>query len=211
MINMKKTIYLIRHSSPFIEIDNYSDYNNVSWHDYNRNMILSVLGEKKASELIKIDELNGIKDIYSSDSFRAIATAKYLSEANNTKIKLDERINERDFGVDYLNQLPDDFTKKSFDDKNFKVFNGESLNDMDKRFNDFIEELLNSDKDKSIIVIHGIMLLSFFQNNCDFEYDENTITVKYNNKTTVENKPKSPGVYKITYVDKKIIDIDVIN
>ncbi|MBR6949243.1 MAG: histidine phosphatase family protein [Bacilli bacterium] len=208
---MKKTIYLIRHSSPFIEIDNYSDYNNVSWHDYNRNMILSVLGEKKASELIKIDELNGIKDIYSSDSFRAIATAKYLSEANNTKIKLDERINERDFGVDYLNQLPDDFTKKSFDDKNFKVFNGESLNDMDKRFNDFIEELLNSDKDKSIIVIHGIMLLSFFQNNCDFEYDENTITVKYNNKTTVENKPKSPGVYKITYVDKKIIDIDVIN
>ena len=208
---MKKTIYLIRHSSPFIEIDNYSDYNNVSWHDYNRNMILSVLGEKKASELIKIDELNGIKDIYSSDSFRAIATAKYLSEANNTKIKLDERINERDFGVDYLNQLPDDFTKKSFDDKNFKVFNGESLNDMDKRFNDFIEELLNSDKDKSIIVIHGIMLLSFFQNNCDFEYDENTITVKYNNKTIVENKPKSPGVYKITYVDKKIIDIDVIN
>ena len=208
---MKQVIYLIRHSSPFIEIDNYSDYNNVSWHDYNRNMILSVLGEKKASELIKIDELNGIKDIYSSDSFRAIATAKYLSEANNTKIKLDERINERDFGVDYLNQLPDDFTKKSFDDKNFKVFNGESLNEMDKRFNDFIEELLNSDKDKTIIVIHGIMLLSFFQNNCDFEYDENTITVKYNNKTIVENKPKSPGVYKITYVDKKIIDIDVIN
>lgn len=208
---MKKTIYLIRHSSPFIEIDNYSDYNNVSWHDYNRNMILSVLGEKKASELIKIDELNGIKDIYSSDSFRAIATAKYLSEANNTKIKLDERINERDFGVDYLNQLPDDFTKKSFDDKNFKVFNGESLNEMDKRFNDFIEELLNSDKDKSIIVIHGIMLLSFLQNNCDFKYDKTTITVKYNNKAIVENKPKSPGVYKITYVDKKIIDIDVIN
>lgn len=208
---MKQVIYLIRHSSPFIEIDNYSDYNNVSWHDYNRNMILSVLGEKKASELIKIDELNGIKDIYSSDSFRAIATAKYLSEANNTKIKLDERINERDFGVDYLNQLPDDFTKKSFDDKNFKVFNGESLNEMDKRFNDFIEELLNSDKDKSIIVIHGIMLLSFLQNNCDFKYDKTTITVKYNNKAIVENKPKSPGVYKITYVDKKIIDIDVIN
>ena len=208
---MKQVIYLIRHSSPFIEIENYSDYNNVSWHDYNRNMILSVLGEQKASELIKVDELIGIKDIYSSDSFRAIATAKYLSEINNTKIKLDERINERDFGVDYLNQLPDDFTKESFDDKNFKVFNGESLNEMDKRFNDFIEELLKSDKDKSIIVIHGIMLLSFLQNNCDFKYDKTTITVKYNNKTIVENKPKSPGVYKITYVDKKIIDIDVIN
>ena len=30
-----------------------------------------------------------------------------LSELNNTKIKLDERINEREFGVDYLNQLPE--------------------------------------------------------------------------------------------------------
>ena len=208
---MKQVIYLIRHSSPFIEIDNYSDYNNVNWHDYNRNMILSVDGEKKASELTKIDELKDIKEIYSSDSFRALSTAKYLSELNNTKIKLDERINEREFGIDYLNQLPDDFTKRSFDDKNFKVSNGESLNDMDKRFNSFIDELLNSDIDKSIIVIHGIMLLSFFQNYCDFEFDGTAITVKFNGKTIVENKPKSPGVYKIEYEDKKIIDIDVIN
>ena len=208
---MKQVIFLIRHSSPFIEIDNYSDYNNANWHDYNRNMILSVLGEQKANALTKIDELTNIKEIYSSDSFRAISTAKYLSELNSTKIKLDERINEREFGVDYLNQLPDDFTKKSFDDKNFKILNGESLNEMDMRFNDFVEELLNSDVDKSIIVIHGIMLLSFFQNNCDFDFDGKRVTVKYNGKTIVEEKPKSPGVYKITYEDKKIINIDVIN
>lgn len=208
---MKQVIYLIRHSNPFVEIDNYSDYNNANWHDYNRNMILSVLGEQKANELTKIDELINIKDIYSSDSFRAISTAKYLSELNDTKIKLDERINEREFGVDYLNQLPDDFTKKSFDDKNYKVFKGESLNEMDKRFNDFIDELLNSGVDKSIIVIHGIMLLSFFQNHCDFDFDGKIVTVKFNGKMIVEEKPKSPGVYKITYEDKKIIDIDVIN
>ena len=183
---MKQVIYLIRHSSPFIEIDNYSDYNNTNWHDYNRNMILSVLGEQKANALIKIDELTNIKEIYSSDSFRAISTAKYISELNDTKIKLDERINEREFGVDYLNQLPDDFTKKSFDDKNFKVFKGESLNEMDKRFNDFIEELLNSGVDKSIIVIHGIMLLSFFQNHCDFDFDGKIVTVKFNVKMIVE-------------------------
>ena len=208
---MKQVIYLIRHSNPFVEIDNYSDYNNTNWHDYNRNMILSVLGEQKANALTKIDELTDIKEIYSSDSFRAISTAKYISELNDTKIKLDERINEREFGVDYLNQLPDDFTKKSFDDKNFKVFKGESLNEMDKRFNDFIEDLLNSGVDKSIIVIHGIMLLSFFQNHCDFDFDGKIVTVKFNGKMIVEEKPKSPGVYKITYENNKIIDIDVIN
>lgn len=207
---MYKVIYLIRHSCPFVEIDNYADYNNVRWEEYNRNMILSVLGEKKAEELCKINELGGIKEIYASNSFRAIATAKYLAEANDTKIKLDDRINEREFDIDYLNQLPEDFTKKSFDNKNYKVFDGESLNDMDTRLNNFLDELLKNNE-KSIIVIHGIMLLSFLQNNCEFEFDGNITTVKYNNKLIVENKPKSPGVYKITYKDNNIVDISVVN
>lgn len=208
---MKQVIYLIRHSGPFIEIENYNDYENVKWNDYNKNMILSVLGEKKAEELTKIEELKNITDIYSSNSFRAISTAKYLSEANDSKIKLDDRINEREFGIDYLNQLPDDFTKKSFDDKTYKVFNGESLEEMDYRFNNFIEELLQKNINKSIITIHGIMLLSFLQNNCDFSFDGKTTIAKFNGKTIVDGKPKSPGVYKITYEDKKIVDIDVIN
>ena len=38
-----KIVYLIRHSAPFVMIDNYDDYQNVSWDDYNRNMILSSL------------------------------------------------------------------------------------------------------------------------------------------------------------------------
>ena len=208
---MKQVIYLIRHSGPFIEIENYNDYENVKWNDYNKNMILSVLGEKKAEELTKIEELKNITDIYSSNSFRAISTAKYLSEANDSKIKLDDRINEREFGIDYLNQLPDDFTKKSFSDKTYKVFNGESLEEMDYRFNNFIEELLQKNINKSIITIHGIMLLSFLQNNCDFSFDGKTTIVKFNGKTIVDGKPKSPGVYKITYEDKKIADIDIIN
>lgn len=49
---MIKTIYLIRHSAPFIEIENYSDYKNVSWEDYNRNMILSPLGEENAKKTL---------------------------------------------------------------------------------------------------------------------------------------------------------------
>lgn len=208
---MEQIIYLIRHSGPFVEIDNYNDYKNVSWEEYNKNMILSVKGEKKAEKLCEINELKNIFDIYSSNSFRAISTAKYLSELNNTKIKLDDRINERRFGIERLNQLPDDFTKKSFDNKTYKVFNGESLEEMDYRFNNFIGELLEKNINKSIIIIHGIMLLSFLQNHCDFKFDGRTTTVKFNGKNIIEDKPKSPGVYKITYQDKKIVDIDVIN
>ena len=208
---MNKTLYLIRHSSPFVEIENYYDYENVLWEEYNKNMILSVLGEEKASKLCGIEELKNIKNIYSSNSFRAISTAKYLSESNHTKIKLDDRINERIFGVKYLNELPKDFTERSFLDKNYKIKNGESLNDMDCRFNEFIKEVLNKDNDKTIIVIHGIMLLSYLQNNCDFEFENGKTFANYNNKIIVNEKPKSPGVYKITYQDAKVVDIDVLN
>lgn len=208
---MKKIIYLIRHSGPFVEIDNYSDYENISWEEYNKNMILSVTGEKQAEKLCEINELKDIQHIYSSNSFRAISTAKYLAEFNNTKIILDDRINERNFGIDYLNQLPDDFTKKSFKDKTYKAFKGESLEEMDCRFNNFIEELLEKNINKSIVTIHGIMLLSFLQNHCDFKYVGKITTVQFNGKKIIEDKPKSPGVYKITYQDKRIVDIDVIN
>lgn len=206
-----KYIYLIRHSSPFVEIANYDDYKNVKWKEYNKNMILSIKGEEKAKDLCSTEELHNIDNIYSSNSFRAIATAKYLSEFNNVKIKLDDRINEREFGINYLNQLPDDFTEHSFNDKNYKIDNGESLNEMDKRFNEFIKEILKNN-DKSIVVIHGIMLLSFLQNICDFKFISGKVHANYKGKEIVNEKPKSPGVYKITYNNEyEIIDIDVLN
>ena len=94
-----KTIYLIRHSAPFVEIENYDDYKNVPWNDYNRIMILSSEGEENAKKLCNIDELKHLDALYSADSFRAIGTAKYLAELNNLKIRLDKRINERDHVV----------------------------------------------------------------------------------------------------------------
>ncbi len=109
-----KTIYLIRHSGPFVEIDNYSNGNKILWSEFNKNMILSPKGEENAKKLCNVEELKNISEIYSSNSSRAIETAKYLSELNNLKIKLDDRINERDFEL------------KQFNDENYKVGYGES-------------------------------------------------------------------------------------
>ena len=125
---------------------------------------------------------------------------------NNVKIKIDNRINEREFGIEYLSDLPKDFTEHSFIDKNFKIKYGESLNDMDNRFNEFISDIL-SKNNKSIIVIHGIMLLSYLQNNCDFKFENGKVFVTYRNKMIVYEKPKNPSVYKITYNENN----DIIN
>ena len=204
-----KTIYLIRHSAPFIDIDNYQDYLNVPFSEYNKNMILSVKGEENAKKLCNVEELKDIKEIYASNSSRAISTAKYIAEMNNIKIKLDDRINERKFGVKYLNELPDDYTKKSFDDKNFKIKNGESLNEVDKRFSNFIDNLLDDDS-SVIIVIHGIMLLSYLQKlSSSFSFDGDNFKIIFKDKIILDAKLKSPDIYKLNFDDdKKLVDIN---
>lgn len=205
-----KTMYIVKHSGPFVDIKNYEDYENVLWEDYNRNMILSVEGEKRAEELCEIAELNNVERIFASDSARAIASAKYLAEKNNIKIELDERINERIFGIERLNELPKDFNKLSFDDKNYKMENGESFNDVDKRFIDFINDLLNQDNNCYILFIHGLILLSYLETICDFKFDGTNFDIKYNGKVILDGNPKSPSVYKITYNDREVIDVDII-
>lgn len=206
------TIYLIRHSAPFVEIDNYTNYESVLWSEYNKNMILSPQGEENAKKLCNVEELKGISEIYASNSSRAIETAKYIAESNNLKIKLDERINEREFGVDYIKDLPDDFTKISFDDKGFKVNNGESLNVVDNRFKSFISELLDKDNNKIVIVMHGIILLSYLKTICShFEFDGKNFNIKYNDNIVLDGKPKNPSIYKVVFDNnKKIINVEYV-
>lgn len=205
-----KTIYLIRHSAPFIEIENYEDYKNVSWNDYNRNMILSSEGEEKAKRLCELDELKDLDSIYSADSFRAIGTAKYVAEMNNLKIKIDTRINERNLGVNTISELPDNQTIKSFSNKDYKFGNAESLNEMDNRFNSFIKDVLRSDNNKIALFIHGIIMMSFLQNNTDFSFDGKNMKLLFNDKEVYNDKMINPMVFKIEYEDTRILNVEFI-
>ncbi len=206
-----KTIYLIRHSSPFIEIDNYIDFKNVSWKDFNRNMILSSEGEDKAKNLCNIKELKELDAIYSADSYRAIGTSKYVAEINNLKIRIDSRINERELGIEKISELPNNHNIDSFADKDYKFGNGESLNEVDKRFNSFLNDILNSTDNKIALFIHGIIMMSFLQNNTDFSFDGKNMKIVYNNKEIYNDKPRSPMVFKIEYDENKsIVNIEYI-
>lgn len=207
-----KTIYLIRHSAPFVEIDNYVDNDNVLWSEFNKNMILSLKGEENARKLCNVDELKNINEIYASNSSRAIETAKYLAESNNIRIKLDERINEREFGVEYIKDLPSDFTKLSFEDKSFKVNNGESLNEVDSRLQSFINDLLDNDSNKIAIVMHGIILLSYLKTICNiFTFDGKTFDIRFNDNIILNGTPKNPSIYKIEFDDnKEVINVEYV-
>ena len=206
-----KTIYLIRHSAPFIEIENNDDYENVLWNDYNRNMILSSEGEENAKKLCELDELRNLDAVYAADSFRAIGTAKYVAEMNNVKIKLDERINERNLGVKTISELPKNQTITSFSNKDYKFGTGESLNEVDIRFNSFITDLLNDTNSRVALFIHGIIMMSFLQNNTEFSFDGKNMKLIFNDKEIFNDKMKNPMVFKIDYDANEIINIEFID
>lgn len=206
-----KIVYLIRHSAPFVMIDNYDDYQNVSWDDYNRNMILSSLGEDNAKKLCDIEELNHIDVIYSSDSYRAIGTSKYLAEKNNLKIKLDNRINERKLGCEKISDLPLDFFRNSFDNKDLKFASGESLNEVDSRFNSFLNNVLDGTDNNIVLVIHGMILMSYLKSICDFNFDGNNFKISFNHIEVMNGRFKNPDVFKICFEDKKVVSIENIN
>lgn len=205
-----KRIYLIRHSAPFVEIDNYSDYKNVTWDDYNKNMILSSLGEENAKRICDIEELNNIDSIYSSNSYRAIATAKYLAEKNNIKIKLDSRIDERCLGCDKISELPDNFSIDSILDKNLKYKSGESLNEVDERFKSFLDEIIYNDEDKIVLVIHGMILMSYLKTICKVEYKDNIFNVSFKNKEVINRKLNNPDIFKLEFENNKVINVSNI-
>ena len=206
-----KTIYLIRHSAPFVEIENYDDYKNVPWSEYNRNMILSREGEENAKKLCEIEELKHLDSVYSADSFRAIGTAKYVAEINNLKIKLDSRINERNLGVNTISELPENQTLESFKNKDYKFGTGESLNEVDKRFNSFINEILESNYNNIALFIHGIIMMSFLQNNTDFSFDGKNMKLLFNNKEIYNDKMKNPMIFKIEYDKETLVSIEEIS
>lgn len=202
-----KTIYLVRHSAPFVEIENYINNDNILWNEFNKNMILSPLGEENAKKLCNVNELKNIDEIYASNSFRAIGTAKYISENNGIKIKLDSRIDEREFGINKLIELPDNFNKISFDNKDFKINDGESLNDVDHRLQSFINEILETNNKKIVIVLHGIILLSYLQTICDkFSFDGKKFNIQFKNEIILDGNLKNPSVYKIIFNEKKNVE-----
>ena len=86
--------------------------------------------------------------------------------------------------------------------------NGESFKEIDSKFINFINDLLEQGSNKNVLVIHGLILLSYLETICDFNFDGNIFDIKYKNKVIMNGNPKSPNGYKITYNDnKKLINI----
>ena len=173
-------IYFMRHSETL-------KYNNINNSDslqiQNEKWPLTEKGENIAKEKSRIEELQNFDIVYSSNYVRAISTAKYFTL---DKINIDERFGERKFGINSWDELPVGFEERQFNDFNYKIGNGESINDVIKREEEALINVLNNNKDKKILIVgHSTALAALFSKWCKINY---VGAYKFNDKEFFDGK-----------------------
>lgn len=209
---METVVYLIRHS----EITPKSNIKNISMNDdkqiTNEKAFLSVSGEKKAERMSKIPELQNIDAVYSSNYTRALQTAKYIAQENNTIINIDDRLNERKLG-DLDNIDSSFFHHMQANDFDYKCPNGESLNETKNRMVEAMKNILMFETENRVAVIsHSTALTCLLSAWCEIgkNYDDEII-LTYKDETIVDGHWPAPAVYKVTFDGMTVTDIKYID
>ena len=205
-------IYLLRHSQPFRKL--LGEYNSSDVEQVrNEKNVLSVYGEKLAREMSERKELQNIDVIYSSHYVRAMCTAKYIAENNNIKLNVDERLGERKFGVNDISELPSDFFEEQFRNWDYKLEKGESANEVSKRMNEVLLEIINNNKDKTIaIVSHGTAISAMLKTWCNVLLNEETklIELYFNDKLVFDGNWNCPELFELEFDNNNLISISNI-
>lgn len=131
-LNSTTILYFIRHAEPdFSEPDNYKRK-------------LTVSGEIQAQRLSEIFNDINVDGVYSSPYLRAIKTVEPIAKSKSLNVQLLDQFRERkssDYRVSKEKFLR--YGKHQWDDFDFKLCGGESLNDVKNRYNTGVRIIIN--------------------------------------------------------------------
>lgn len=198
------TLYLISNNSL---IDNIN-YNNETLDLIRSLRLLDIEGEKEAKKLSEKDIFQNIEKIYSSLYASAIDTAKYFSEKYDLTINFDKRLNDCKVG-NLQNKTMSFLSNLQEHDFSYKMYGGESLNDVSERLNDFILSIKDEETELAVFT-HRRCILGLFLKYCSVGYNlDDELILEYNNKVIYSKSDRVIDIYKIEF-DQKIINIEMI-
>lgn len=187
------TIYFMRHSEVLkpMNIDN-----NDSLQLQNEKWTLTINGENIAKKKSELSELKNFDHVYSSNYVRAISTAKYFTDKS---INIMESFGERKFGINKWEELPSDFGERQFKDFDYKLKNGESINEVIIREEKALTEILKNHRGEKILIIgHSTALAALFSKWCDIS---STGPYKYKGVKFFADKWNYCETFKLTFDD----------
>lgn len=196
-----KIIYFMRHSEVLKPVN---IKNSDSLQVQNEKWGLTIEGERLARKRSEFAELNDFDIVISSNYVRAIATAKYFAK---DRVLIDENFVERKFGIDDWSELPDDFGERQFNNFDYKLPNGESLNEVINREYHSLINILNTYVDKKILIVgHSTALASLFSKWCEIDYAGN---YKFNGTSFFNGKWDYCETFKLLFDDdNNLINIE---
>ena len=143
---MNTTVYFIRHAKPDISIKD------------DKTRPLSLEGIEKSKELVKLFKEIKIDYIYSSPFKRAIQTIEPIAKDKNIIIEVINDFRERKMSDEWIENY-EEYSKKQWDDFSYKLKDGESLEEVQKRNIEELEKILKENMGKTIIIgTHGTAL-----------------------------------------------------
>lgn len=204
-------VYMIRHSNK-LSSDYYLNKEDADSYIRDKSRILSIEGEERSKILSQEKELQNIDAVYTSTMVRTQSTAKYLCAAQNLKMYVDERLNEKKTGI--VNPDLKDWYIIQYKDKTFKNINGESQEDVFSRVNEAMNEILNKNKNKRIAVFsHGYAITYYLLHFCKLidVNNDRKLTIEFNGKIFMDKILNAPEVFKLIYDENNnLIDVSII-
>ena len=116
---------------------------------------LSILGREQAQKVALRLKNEKIDVIYSSDLARASDTAKEISKFHeNIKLIFTKELRERNIG-EYQGKKKSDlgWNNKDFKVASIEIKNGESLEELHKRAEKFLEEIIKKHTNKTVLLV----------------------------------------------------------
>lgn len=209
---MSTVLYLIRHSEGCSKSVIKNIQNSDSFQENNEKSILSVVGEEKARRLSELDELKNIDAVYSSNYVRCLSTAKYIAEANDIVINIDERLGERVIGdIDGIDWY--DYHQQQMKDFDYKRDGGESLNETKKRMVEAIKNILMFETDNRVAVVtHSTAMTCLLSAWCEVGRNyHNEVILSFNDDTIVDGHWTAPMVYKVEFDGMNVLSIELLD
>ena len=165
----------------------------------------------KIEEFSEKMNFKDIKNVYSSKYVRARKTAEILS--GKSDINIDDRLGERLGGIPNLDITPEEYYKMQFDNPDFCFPEGETVNQIIKRMDEAINDIVEKNRgEESIVVSHGAAITFYLRKWCNIEItnvEKKIRRFEYNGNVIHEGVVNFIQCFKLIFNDNKVINIEV--
>ena len=181
-----KKIYFVRHSLRDFTIRE------------DKEVPLTVEGLDLAKKLTPFFINKNIASIYTSPYLRAIQTIEPTAKLLDVKMIVEEELRERSVG-EWVENFSE-FSTNQWHDFDFKLSNGESLNEVKQRMLTIYNKILKQEKSNIIISGHGTSLAILFNEMLDGNFGLEEF-----------NQIKMPDIYCAEYKNEILVSFEHIS